>query len=161
MFAAASVSLQSAVQCWLQLGVGSLFVALQSSGDRDISVRLGQRGAAPLAPCAADTPRGPVVGPVHAPCSPLGLSASPHGLELGEGDYVGSLGSMPDGAAPSRIVVVEAATLVVKQLPPLVAVCLADGNSRRGIPTALASGQVHVHMLTGAWLQDLHPIRAE
>lgn len=161
VFRTASVSLRSAVHCWVQLGVGSLFIGLQSSRDRDVSVLLRQRGAAPLAPYAADTPRGPMVVPVHAPSSPFGFTASPHGLELGEGNYIGSLGSMPDRAAPSRVVVVEAATVVVKQLPPLVTVCLADGNACRGIPAALTSGQVHIHTLTGAWLQDLHPIRAE
>lgn len=102
-----------------------------------------------------------MVVPVHAPSSSLGLTASPHGLELGEGHYIGSLRSMPDCAPPSRVVVVKAATVVVKQLPPLVTVCLADRNAWRGIPAALTSGQVHIHMLMGAWLHDLHPVRAE
>lgn len=122
VFGAASVSLQSTVHCWVQLRVGTLFSGLKSSGDGALTVLLRQRGAAALAPCAADTPCGPRVVPVHAPSSPLDLTASPHGLQLGKGHYIGPLGSVPDCAAPSRVVVVEAATVVVKQLPPLVTV---------------------------------------
>lgn len=115
----------------------------------------------PLAPYTADAPCGPMVVPVHAPSGPLGLAASLHGLELGEGHYIGSLGSMPDCTAAGGVVVVEAAAVGVKQLPPLVAVCLTDRNAYGGIPAALTSGQVHIHALAGARLQDLHPIRAE
>lgn len=161
MFGAASISLQSAVHCQVQLRDGSLFIGLQSSGDRAVTVRLGQRGTEPLAAHAAETPCDAMVVSVCAPSRLLGLTASLHGLELGEGHYISSLGSVPDCTAPSRVVVVEAAALVVKQLPPLVTVCLADRNAWRGIPATLTSGQVHIHMLTGARLQDLHPIRAE
>lgn len=161
MFSAAPICLQSTVRRWVQLGVGTLVTGLESSGGGTVVVPLGERGAAALAPCTADTSCGPSVVPVRARSGPLDLAASPHGLELGKGHYICPLGSVPDCAAPSRVVVVEAATLMVKQLPPLVTVRLADRNTGRGIPTALASGQIHVHVLPGARLQDLHPIRAE
>lgn len=162
MFSAAPICLQSTVHRWLQLGVGTLVAGLQSPGGGTVVVPLGERGAAALAPRAADTSCGPgVVVPVRARSGPLDLAASPHGLELGKGHDIRPLGSVPDCAAPSGVVVVEAAALMVEQLPPLVAVGLADRNAWRGIPTALAGGQIHIHVLPGAWLQDLHPIRAE
>lgn len=159
VFAAASVSLQSSVHRWVQFGVDGLFVRLNRSWEGAFSIR--QRGAAPLAPCAAHTPRCPGVVSLCAPSGPLDFSASPHGLELGKGHYICPLGSVPDCAAAGGVVVVEATTLLVKELPPLVTVGLADRDTRRGIPAALASGQIHIHVLSGAWLQDLHPIRAE
>ena len=67
---------------------------------------------------------------------------------------------MPDGAAANRVVVVEAAALGVEELPPLVAVGLPYGGAQGGVPATLAGGQVDVHALPGAGLQDLHPIRA-
>lgn len=162
MFSAASISLRSAVHSWIQLGVSSWLRGLQGSGERAVTVPLRQRGAAPLASHAADAAGGRAVVMVFRdPSSLPGIAAPLHGLQLGEWHYVGSLRSMPDRAAPCWVVVVEAATVRVKQLPPLIAVCLADRNTRRGIPAAFTGGQVHIHALPGAWLQDLHPIRAE
>lgn len=161
VFGAAPICLQSPVHRRLQLRVGALVAGLESSGGGTVIVLLGERGAAALAPCAACTSCGPRVVPVRTRSGPLDLAASPHGLELGKRHYIRPLGSMPDRAAPSGVVVVEAAALVVEQLPPLVTVSLPDRNACRGIPTALAGGQIYIHVLPGARLQDLHPIRAE
>lgn len=158
VLAAASVSLQTNFHRRVQFGVGGLFTRL--GGSRAVNVYLRQRRAAPLAPHAARAPGRAGTVSLRGPPRTLDLGASPHGLELGEGHDVCPLGSVPDRAAPRRVVVVEAAALLVKQLPPLVAVGLADGNARRRFPAALASGQIHIHVLSGAWLQDLHPIRA-
>lgn len=137
-FCAASISLRSAVHRRVQLGVDGFLCGLHGSGRRTVDVLLWQRGA--QAPHAADAPRGPRMVLLCPPSSLPGFAAPLHGLELRERHYVGSLGSMPDCAAPRRVVVVEAATLGVKQLPPLVAVGLADRNARRRIPAAFACG---------------------
>lgn len=160
LLCAASISLQSTVHRWIQLRVGTPFTGLWS-GEGAVTIWLRQRSAMSLAPCAADTPCGTRVVPVCTPPCPLDLTATPHCLELGEGYYIRPPWSMPHCTALSRVVVVEAATLVIKQLPPLVTVCLADGNTWRGIPATFTSGQIHIHMLMGAWLHNLHPIRAE
>lgn len=161
MFSAAPISLWSTVQFWGWLMVDGHLAGLQGSEDRAVTVLLRHRDAASLAPYTAGTPCGPMEVPVQAPSTVLGLTASLHGLELGEGDDVCSLGSVPDCATPSRVVIVEAATLGVEQLPPLVTISLADSNTWRGIPAALSSGQVHIHAFVRTRLQDFHPVRAE
>lgn len=158
VLAAASISLQSNFNRRVQFGVGGLFVEL--SGSWAVAIHLRQRRAASLAAHAARAPGRAGTVSLCGPPRTLGLGASPHGLKLGQGHDVCPLGSMPDCAAPCCVVVVEAAALLVKQLPPLVAVRLADRNAWRRFPAALASGQIHIHVLSGAWLQDLHPIRA-
>lgn len=148
-FRAAPVTLRSEVHRRVQLGVGGCFDDLQGSGKGTVpTVSVGGWGAVLLAAHTADAPCGPVVMSVRAGPGPLGLTAALHGLELGEGHNIGPLGSVPDCAAPGGVVVVEAAALGVKQLPPLVAVRLAHRNIRRGIPAALARGQVHIHSFT-------------
>lgn len=158
VLAAASISLQSNFHRRVQFGVGGLFVQL--SGSWAVGIHLRQWRVAPLGACAASAPGRARTVSLRSPPRTLGLGASPHGLKLGQGHDVCSLGSMPDCTASCCVVVVEAAALLVKQLPPLVAVCLADGNAWWRFPAALASGQIHIHVLSGAWLQDLHPIRA-
>lgn len=161
LLSAAPISLRSAVHGRVHLRVGVIFAVLQGSGDRAVPFLLRQRGAASLAPHAAYTPCGPMVVFVYSPSSLLGFSATFHGLKLGEGHYVRFLGPMPDCAATGGVVVIKATTVGVKQLPPLVTVCLSNRNTWRGIPATFTCGQIHIHAFTGAWLQDLHPIRAE
>lgn len=155
---AASISLQSNFHRWVKFRVSGLIVQL--SGSWSVDIHLRQWRAPPLAARAACAPGRARTVSLRGSPRALGLGASPHGLKLRQGHNVCPLGSMPDSAAPCCVVVVEAAALLVKQLPPLVTVGLADGNACRRFPAALASGQIHIHVLSGAWLQDLHPIRA-
>lgn len=161
---AAAISLGPVVHRWLDLSrlTGLLLAGLWGSGDRGLIVLRRERGVAPLAPYAPYTSCGPMMVPLRgSPGCPFGLGAALHGLELGQGHYIAALGPMPDRAASGGVVVVEAAAVGVEELPPLVAVSLADGGTQRGLPAALACGQVHVHALPRARLQDLHPIRTE
>ena len=115
-----------------------------------------------LAPGAA---HGAVLGlglrSVRGQHAPLGVLGALHGLELRERHDVAALGPVPDGAAPHRVVVVEASAVGVEQLPPLVAVGLSHGGAQRRLPAALPRRQVDVHALPRARLQDFYPIRAE
>lgn len=94
------------------------------------------------------------------PAPAVGLGAALHGLELRQGHDVAALGPVPHRLLRDGIVVVEAVVVLVKELPPLLLVRLAHLQVGRGLPAALAGGQVDVHPLLGAGLDDLHPVRA-
>lgn len=94
------------------------------------------------------------------PAPAVRLGTELHGLELCQGHDVAALGSVPHGLPCDGIVVVEAVVVLVEELPPLLLVRLAHLQVGRGLPAALAGGQVDIHPLLGAGLDDLHPVRA-
>lgn len=83
-----------------------------------------------------------------------------HSLELCQGHNVAALGPVPHRLPRDGIVVVEAVVVVIEELPPLLLVRLAHLQVGRGLPAAFTGGQVDVHPLLGAGLDDLHPVRA-
>ena len=52
-------------------------------------------------------------------------------LYIGQGDDITVLGAVPDGLLAGGIVVVEAAGVGIKQLPPLVVVRLLSGKTKK------------------------------
>lgn len=94
------------------------------------------------------------------PAPAVGLGAVLHGLELCQGHDVAALGPVPHRLLRDGIVIVEAVVVVVEELPPLLLVRLAHLQVGGGLPAALPGGQVDVHPLLGAGLDDLHPVRA-
>lgn len=86
------------------------------------------------------------------------LGAALHGLELRQGHDVTALGPVPHRLLRDSIVVVEAVVVLVEELPPLLLVRLAHLQVGRGLPATLTGGQVDVHPLLGAGLDDLHPV---
>lgn len=80
-------------------------------------------------------------------------------LQLGQGDDVAALGSVPHSALGGGVVIVETRGVRVKQLPPLVLPSPLNPNTLWRVPHALPRQQVGVHTLPRTWLDDFHPLQ--